>query len=55
MPIELKDIARMRSVWNFLREQAQAQQPVLLPIQDEEEEMSNVRTVRWNCIRGDGA
>ncbi len=39
MPIELKDIARMRTVWNFLREQAQAQQPVLLPMQDEEEEI----------------
>ena len=31
MPIELKDIARMRTVWNFLREQAAAQQAVLLP------------------------
>ena len=31
MPIELKDIARMRTVWNFLREQAATQQSVLLP------------------------
>ena len=31
MPIELKDIARMRTTWNFLREQAHAQQSVLLP------------------------
>ena len=38
MPIELKDIARMRTVWNFLREQADAQQLVLLPTQSEQEE-----------------
>ena len=31
MPIELKDIARMRTVWNFLREQAATLQDVLLP------------------------
>lgn len=31
MPIELKDIARMRTTWNFLREQAAALQTVLLP------------------------
>ena len=31
MPIELKDIARMRTVWNFLREQAEIQQPIVLP------------------------
>ena len=31
MPIELKDIARMRTAWNFLREQAAAQQDLLLP------------------------
>lgn len=30
MPIELKDIARMRATWNFLREQAQAQQSILM-------------------------
>ena len=31
MPIELKDIARMRTAWNFLREQAATQQHILLP------------------------
>lgn len=31
MPIELKDIARMRTAWNFLREQAALQQEILLP------------------------
>lgn len=30
MPIELKDIARMKTTWNFLREMAQASQAVLL-------------------------
>lgn len=38
MPIELKDIARMRTVWNFLREQAATQQDVLLPSDQEREE-----------------
>lgn len=31
MPIELKDIARMRTTWNFLREQAAQLQTILLP------------------------
>ncbi|NLY15155.1 MAG: LysR family transcriptional regulator [Gammaproteobacteria bacterium] len=31
MPIELKDIARMRTTWNFLREQAAQLQSTLLP------------------------
>ena len=31
MPIELKDIARMRTTWNFLREQADLLQSTLLP------------------------
>ncbi len=31
MPIELKDIARMRTTWNFLREQAALLQSTLLP------------------------
>lgn len=31
MPIELKDIARMRTTWNFLREQAARLQSTLLP------------------------
>ncbi|MDY7218737.1 LysR family transcriptional regulator [Denitrificimonas sp. JX-1] len=31
MPIELKDIARTRTVWNFLREQAAQEQTTLLP------------------------
>lgn len=35
MPIELKDIARMRTVWNFLREQAAAHQAVLLPVDNQ--------------------
>ncbi|MDH4609270.1 LysR family transcriptional regulator [Pseudomonas sp. BN102] len=30
MPIELKDIARMKAAWNFLREMAQANQALLL-------------------------
>ncbi len=30
MPIELKDIARMRATWNFLREQAAEQQSILM-------------------------
>lgn len=30
MPIELKDIARMRAAWDFLREMAQAHQAVLM-------------------------
>lgn len=34
MPIELKDIARMRTTWNFLREQAAQLQSVLLPEHD---------------------
>ena len=38
MPIELKDIARMRSTWNFLREQAATQQAVLLPSASQQEE-----------------
>ena len=35
MPIELKDIARMRTAWNFLREQAATQQAVLLPLSNQ--------------------
>lgn len=31
MPIELKDIARMRTTWNFLREQAAQMQDIMLP------------------------
>ncbi|MDY0250200.1 MAG: LysR family transcriptional regulator [Pseudomonas sp.] len=38
MPIELKDIARMRTVWNFLREQAATQQDLLLPSNQEKED-----------------
>lgn len=34
MPIELKDIARMRTTWNFLREQAAQLQSTLLPEHD---------------------
>jgi hypothetical protein len=30
MPIELKDIARMKTTWNFLREMAQANQNLLM-------------------------
>ncbi|MCL6691341.1 LysR family transcriptional regulator [Pseudomonas sp. R3.Fl] len=30
MPIELKDIARMKATWNFLRERADASQPLLM-------------------------
>ncbi|MBF7731646.1 LysR family transcriptional regulator [Pseudomonas sp. N040] len=32
MPIELKDIARMQTTWNFLREMAQASQAVLMGV-----------------------
>lgn len=30
MPIELKDIARMKATWNFLREMAEANQGLLM-------------------------
>jgi len=30
MPIELKEIARMKTTWNYLREMAQANQAQLL-------------------------
>ncbi|MNF36412.1 HTH-type transcriptional regulator GltR [compost metagenome] len=36
MPIELKDIARMKTTWNFLREMAQANQALLLGALDGE-------------------
>jgi hypothetical protein len=36
MPIELKDIARMKTTWNFLREMAQANQALLLGGRDGE-------------------
>ncbi|MDX1369579.1 LysR family transcriptional regulator [Pseudomonas sp.] len=35
MPIELKDIARMKTTWNFLREMAHANQAHLLGVLDE--------------------